>query len=112
MQTDPHTAELLQLLLDTPGTSARQRVQQDMVRCQRDARLKRLAKGGMSMLLTHAMLGRIAATRRKTLQINWSPSALMRLSSASLCWCLERVSIAPPLATEVELWTVALATVC
>ena len=27
-----------------------------MVRCQRDARLKRLEKGGMSMLLTHAML--------------------------------------------------------
>ena len=48
--------QLLQRLLDTPGTSARQRVQQEMVRCQRDARLKRLAKGGMSMLLTHAML--------------------------------------------------------
>ena len=48
--------QLLQRLLDTPGTSARQRVQQEMVRCQRDARLNRLAKGGVSMLLTHAML--------------------------------------------------------
>ena len=53
--TTTHTT-LLQQLLDTPGTSTRQRVQQEMVRCQRDARLKRLAKGGMSMLLTHAML--------------------------------------------------------
>ena len=52
----PTHIQLLQLLLDTPGTSARQRVQQEMVRCQRDARLKRLKKGGMSMLLTHAML--------------------------------------------------------
>ena len=90
--TTTHTT-LLQQLLDTPGTSARQRVQQQMVRCQRDARLKRLAKGGMSMLLTHAMLSEHRNAPRDTpyqLESFCADAPLERITSLSLVSSLNR----------------------
>ena len=56
MQTDPHTAFTAAAGHTWNVGPTACAVQQEMVRCQRDARLKRLAKGGMSMLLAHAML--------------------------------------------------------
>ena len=53
--TTTHTT-LLQLLLDTPGTSAREHMQQEMVKCQRAARRITLVEGGKCMLHTDAML--------------------------------------------------------
>ena len=79
--------QLLQRLLDTPGTSAREHMQQEVVKCQRAARCITLEKGGKYMLLTDAMLSDHRNARRETADQLESFSAFAPLKRVTSCSC-------------------------